>query len=63
VKMRLYHIRNENIRKQLKIESVRITIDEYRQNWINHLDRTTDAANAETDSTLYTEMTPRPWKR
>jgi hypothetical protein len=39
---RLHHIKNEDIRKELKIQSVQNKIDEYRQNWINCFVRMTE---------------------
>jgi hypothetical protein len=38
----IHCVSNEYIRKELKIQSVQNKIDEYRQNWMNLLDRMTD---------------------
>jgi hypothetical protein len=35
----LYFKENEDIRKELTIQSVQNNINEHRYNWINHLDR------------------------
>jgi hypothetical protein len=35
-------VKKGRIRKQLKVQSVQNKIDEYGQNWMNHLDRMAD---------------------
>jgi hypothetical protein len=38
----LDHVKNEDIRKVLKMETVQNKIDEWRQNWMNCLDGKSD---------------------
>jgi len=37
--IRLYKIRSEVIRKELKISGIQDVTAKYKQNWINHLER------------------------
>jgi hypothetical protein len=39
---KLDHIKNEDIRKELDIDSTQYKIENYREKWIEHLDRMTD---------------------
>jgi hypothetical protein len=38
----LSHIKNEDIRKELTIQLIQNKVDEYKQNWVNHLSKMTN---------------------
>jgi hypothetical protein len=45
---RLDKIRTEVIRKELQISAIQDVKSKYKQNWINHLERTDNTKTAET---------------
>jgi hypothetical protein len=64
--IRLNHIKNENIREGLKLQSVQNKIDGHKEIWINHLVRRTDGIISK-QTVLYKTKerrdSGRPWEK
>jgi len=59
---RMDKIRSEVIRKELEISAIKDVRLKYKQNWINHLERTDNTRlTPETRPPLQTSRKKRPW--